>query len=137
MTRQGTRRQPGRAQARHVPGVMNQGEARYASEYLQPMLLGGKILEWKFEPVKLRIGDKCFYSPDFLVITAKREIEMHEFKGHWEDDARVKIKAAAALFWWAKFVAITRFRNVLQFKEIRAPVAMVDPEGDEVGSQYG
>lgn len=41
------------------------------------------------------MADKTFYSPDFIV-PALDCIEVHEVKGHWEDDARVKIKVAAS-----------------------------------------
>lgn len=35
-----------------------------------------------------------------------REMELHEVKGYWEDDARVKIKVAAEAFWMFRFIAI-------------------------------
>lgn len=100
------------ARARHAPGVMNQLEARYAREVLAPRHLAGQIQGWLFEPLKLRIADRCFYEPDFLVISEDDTLEFHEVKGHWEDDARVKIKVAAARFPWFRFVAITRARVV-------------------------
>ena len=37
-------------------------------------------------------------------------MEIHETKGHWEDDARVKIKVAATLFPF-RFFAITQGRK--------------------------
>ena len=51
-------------------------------------------------------GMNQFYTPDFLVILADGRIELHEVKGHWEDDARVKIKVAAAQKPWFTFVAV-------------------------------
>lgn len=112
MARQMPRHGAIRARARHAPGVMNKAEERYAREQLAPAKAAGVIRDWRFEPLKLRIGDKCFYTPDFLVVTAEGFIELHEFKGHWEDDARVKIKAAASLYPWFTFIAITRARKV-------------------------
>lgn len=96
-----------RARARQLPGAMNRTEARYAREQLECSKLQGKIQGWLFEALKLRLGDRCFYTPDFLVIHADGEIELHEVKGHWEDDARVKIKAAASRFPWFTFIAVT------------------------------
>ena len=42
------------------------------------------------------------------VIGASGELECHEVKGWWRDDARVKIKVAAELFPWIQFVAVTK-----------------------------
>ncbi|MEH6814636.1 MAG: hypothetical protein V7677_19035 [Motiliproteus sp.] len=86
-------------------GKMNKTEQRYYEEVLQPLLHSGQGLDIKFEGLKLRLADKTFYSPDFIVPT-EHCLEIHEVKGHWEDDARVKIKVAAAQFPWMKFIAI-------------------------------
>jgi hypothetical protein len=54
----------------------------------------------------LRLADKTFYSPDFAVLTkADGTLEMHEVKGFWQDDARVKIKVAASIYPF-KFIAV-------------------------------
>jgi len=45
------------------------------------------------------------------VLLAGGELEIHEVKGHWEDDSRAKWKIAAELHRWAKFLAITRARD--------------------------
>lgn len=78
-------------------GTMNKTEAAYA-EYLKILQHAGEILWWKFEGIKLRLADNTFYSPDFFVMEADGQLEAHEVKGFWEDDARVKIKVAAAQF---------------------------------------
>jgi hypothetical protein len=103
-----------RPRTRSVPGTMNKLEARYEVEVLKPMLMAGEIADYLFEAVKLRLADRTFYTPDFVVITPE-QIEFHEVKGFWEDDARVKIKVAAAQFWWARFVAIQWVKK--QWKE--------------------
>jgi hypothetical protein len=94
------------ARARHTPGAMNKLEARYAAEYLAVQKLAGEILGFRFEPIKLRLADKTWYAPDFLVITSAGIMELHEVKGHWEDDARVKWKVAAEFHPWYQFVAV-------------------------------
>ena len=77
-------------------GEMNKTEARYA-EHLEH--IKGSVIAWyKFEAVKLRLADNTFYTPDFAVMLIDGPIEMHEVKGFWEDDARVKIKVAAETF---------------------------------------
>ena len=87
------------------PTRMNKSEARYA-QYLELLKLAGEVVKWDFEPVKLRLADSTFYTPDFKVLLPNREVEFHEFKGFWRDDARVKIKVAAELFPEWRFVAV-------------------------------
>ncbi len=76
-----------------------------------------KVAWWKWEALKLRLADKTFYEPDFLVQLVTGELEVHEVKGHWEDDARVKIKVAAETFPFA-FVAITKKGGEWEFEQI-------------------
>lgn len=80
-----------------TPAGMNKTEAAYC-ETLRLRQLAGEIDWFKFEGIKLRLADKTFYTPDFAVMASDGVIELHEVKGHWEDDARVKIKVAAAAF---------------------------------------
>lgn len=87
------RRFRGRA-ARLAPGTMNKTEAKYA-DHLEALRIAGKVLWFKFEAIKLRLASNTFYTPDFLVMAADESLELHEVKGHWEDDARVKIKVVA------------------------------------------
>ena len=86
-------------------GEMNKTEAQYFS-HLQQRLFAGDILWFKFEGVKLRLADNTFYTCDFTVLPADAVMEMHEVKGFWQDDARVKIKVAAALYPF-RFKAVT------------------------------
>lgn len=93
-----------RTQPSRGTGRMNKTELRYAS-YLESLQLQGVIVMWRFEPLKLRLADRTFYEPDFMVITDEGMIELHEVKGRpgagpggWMDDARVKIKVAAEIF---------------------------------------
>lgn len=86
-------------------GTMNKTEADYAAS-LEQRRVAGEILWFKFECWKLRLADKTFYSPDFVVMLADRSLELHEVKGHWQDDARVKIKVAAATYPMLRFIAV-------------------------------
>ncbi len=72
---------------------------------------------WKFQPTKLRIAKRTWYEPDFFVMRTDNSLEIHETKGHWEDDARVKIKAAAEIF-PLKFVAVRRVEGRWEFEEL-------------------
>jgi len=93
------------ALGRLKPGDMNKTEAAYDIT-LQGLQSTGEIVWRKFEGIKLRLADNTFYSPDFLVLRADGLLEVHEVKGYWEDDARVKIKVAAAQFPF-RFIAVT------------------------------
>lgn len=85
-------------------GQMNKTETAYAAA-LRLREMAGEILWSRFEGVKLRLADNTFYSPDFAVMTADGTLEMHEVKGFWQDDARVKIKVAADQYPF-RFVAV-------------------------------
>ncbi len=85
-------------------GTMNKTEQAYA-DHLDRQRLGGQLQWWKFEPMKFRLADKTFYTPDFVVLTADGYLECHEVKGFWQDDARVKIKVAAEIH-PLRFVAV-------------------------------
>lgn len=86
-----------KARPRHATdGSMNKLEARYA-QFLTLRVQAGELGRFDFDQVKLRLAPSTFYSPDFRVILVDGTEEYHEVKGHWEDDARVKIKCAAVL----------------------------------------
>lgn len=104
---------PVRARARPPRGRMNKLEESYAA-YLETLRLGGEITAWSFESIKFRLADRTWYEPDFLVIAADLELQIHEVKGHWEDDARVKIKVAAEQFPF-RFFGIRRFAKTKQW----------------------
>ena len=78
-------------------GAMNQTERRYG-EHLESRKMRGEILWFKFDCINLRLAEKTFYKPDFFVMTSDNELQVHEVKGHWEDDALVKIKVASDMY---------------------------------------
>lgn len=88
-------------------GERNKTEAAYEGE-LKVLQDCGDVLWFKFEGVKLRLADNTFYTPDFAVMRADGQMEMHEVKGFWQDDARVKIKVAAELYPFRFIAAVPR-----------------------------
>jgi hypothetical protein len=83
---------------RKAPGTMNKTEARYA-DILKAREIAGEILWWKYECIKFKLADKCWFNVDFLVLTADGTLECHEVKGGFiMDDAAVKLKTAAAMY---------------------------------------
>ncbi|MDN8066312.1 hypothetical protein [Burkholderia vietnamiensis] len=91
-------------------GRMNKTEAAYA-ELLAARVHVGEILEFKFESLKLRLADRTWYTPDFAVVLPDGAREIHEVKGRWTDDARVKIKVAADLYPYYRFIAVRRVKG--------------------------
>lgn len=78
-------------------GQMNQTEAAYARHLLHQQA-AGVIAWWRFEGLTLRLAERCSYTPDFVVMRADGQIELHEVKGArvmFRDDARVKTRLAA------------------------------------------
>lgn len=84
---------------------MNKTESAY-SQHLEMMRRAGRVLWYRFEPMKLRLADGSYYKPDFGVMTSAREFELHETKGFWREAARVRIKVAAELYPF-RFIAVT------------------------------
>ena len=72
-------------------GTMNKTEARYAA-HLELQKSAGVIAWYGFEVLKLRLADKCFYDTDFLVLRADGLLEIHEVKGFFTDDSKVKLQ---------------------------------------------
>lgn len=91
----------------HRPGRMNKTEEAYAN-YLEVLKRAGEIRDWRFEELKLRLADNTFYSPDFLIWPIDSLLELHEVKGFWRDDARVKFKVARDRFPMFRFRAVRR-----------------------------
>lgn len=78
-------------------GERNKTEQAYEN-LLESMRISGEILWYKFEGIKLRLADNTFYTPDFFVLMANGQLECRERKGHWQEDARAKIKIAADMY---------------------------------------
>jgi hypothetical protein len=95
---------------------MNRVEQQY-EQHLRERFMVGEIRWYLFEPIKLRLADNTYYTPDFLVVTNDLSLEAHEVKAEWktgkpgwEDDARVKIKVAAEHF-PIRFIGVCRRRD--------------------------
>lgn len=96
-------------------GQMNRTELAYDA-HLELLQRAGEIQWRKFEGLKLRLADNTFYSPDFVVMTSAGQIECHEVKGYWLDDARVKIKVAAATFPF-RFIGVQKDKSGWKVEE--------------------
>jgi len=88
-------------------GQKNKTELDYEQEVIIPKQAAGEILWYRFEGLKFRLADNTFYTPDFAVMTSDGQIELHEVKGFWQDDARAKIKIASGMYPFV-FVAVMK-----------------------------
>jgi hypothetical protein len=73
---------------------MNKTELEF-SKILDKAQEDGDILRWQFEEVSLKIAPSTRYIPDFIAVLPSGYWQVFEIKGHLEDDAAVKFKAAA------------------------------------------
>ncbi|MCO6539869.1 MAG: DUF1064 domain-containing protein [Gilliamella sp.] len=87
-------------------GQMNKTETEYY-QYLKTLEQANEIIWFKFEGLKFKLANNTTYTPDFVVMNKDGLIELHEVKGFWMDDARVKIKVAADMYPF-KFLAIKK-----------------------------
>lgn len=78
-------------------GERNKTEQAYEN-FLTALQHAGSVLWFKFEGIKLRLADNTFYTPDFAVMLASGQMELHEVKGFMQEDANVKIKVAAEMY---------------------------------------
>jgi hypothetical protein len=110
-----------RPRPRSKPSTMNKLEAAYAENlemtrrFASNPAFSHGLIAWKFDAIKLRLAKRTWYTPDFLVVTTDA-IELHEVKGHWEDDARVKWKVAAESYPWFRFVAVTQKKGAWHYE---------------------
>jgi hypothetical protein len=78
---------------------MNQTEARYEREIIQPEFFNGNVIWYRYEAITLVLGDSTRYTPDFMVQFQDGTIEVHEVKGGFvREDAWIKLKWCAEHF---------------------------------------
>lgn len=98
---------------------MNKTEKMWAIS-LEARKRRGEIHDWMYERVTFKLGDDCRYTPDFFVILLDGMIEIYETKGAFiREDARVKLKAAATMFPFFRFVLAQYKKKVWTAWEIR------------------
>ena len=97
---------------RHAAGVMNAGERAYGL-LLATMRDYGVVRQFMFEGEKLRLGLRCFLTPDFRVVMPNGSVEWHEVKPrksngrfYAREDAMLKLRVAADRYREAKFYVV-------------------------------
>ena len=95
-----TSQQKLQALGRLKPGEMNKTEQAFA-QLLELKRHAGEVLWWKFEGIKLVLADRTSITVDFAVMAADCRLFMIDVKGAkaiFSDDARAKMKIAAAMY---------------------------------------
>lgn len=88
------------ALGRIAKGKMNGTETAYAQR-LEALKHDGTIIDWKFHVLRVRLADNTYYEPDFIVMTAERELQIHECKGSFTTDkGQIKVKLCAEVLPW-------------------------------------
>jgi hypothetical protein len=88
------------ALGRIAKGKMNGTEKAYAQR-LEVLKHDGAIIDWKFHVLRVRLADNTYYEPDFIVMTAERELQIHETKGSFTTDkGQIKVKLCAEVLPW-------------------------------------
>ena len=83
-------------------------------QHLEALEFGKVITSWQYEPCNFRLpGQKNYYKPDFLVCDG-HGLTFYDTKGWNKSDARslVKIKTAAGLNRWARFIQVKWIKGV-------------------------
>jgi hypothetical protein len=94
---------------------MNKTELAYANR-LELFKKAGQIEDFAFEGLTFKLADDTRYTPDFFIVRKER-FEFHEVKGFFRDDAKVKIKVAAKMFPWFKFVLVQYQKGEWKFTD--------------------
>lgn len=110
---------------RYERGKMNKTEAAYA-HLLEARKRAGHVADYWYECASFEIGPETRWYPDFMVMLADGEVQLHEVKGRrksnngastwWaEDAAKVKIRAARARYPFRVFVVWPSDNRLMTF----------------------
>lgn len=103
-------------------GQMNKIEADWA-KYLDLLKASGEVLWYHYEGITLRlntndVGAKVVkYTPDFIVMNQFHCIEIHEVKGFFRTQDKVRTKIAASTFPF-RFFLVERDKKDFKITEL-------------------
>lgn len=106
---------------------MNKTETAF-SRVLDVLQKTGEITCWQFEAVKFRLGPRCYYTPDFMVVGFDGSvISFVEIKGPFiREDSRIKFRVAAErypMFGWEMIMGTCKkgewgWQSLLRFPSV-------------------
>jgi len=92
----------------------SQLELDFAAE-LENSLIGRRIREWRYHPLRFRLAPNVTYTPDFMLVHLDESFALYEVKGSWKmknaRDSRTRLEIAAYRYPWFQWIAITRDRE--------------------------
>jgi hypothetical protein len=69
--------------------------------------------------VTLKLAHDTRYTVDFVTVDKNGVTDMREVKGFFRDDAKVKIKVAARMFPWLRFLVVRKTKNGWEHEEVK------------------
>ena len=102
------------------PIIKSQYRSTYEAEYAQRLELlkcAGEIMDYLYEPLTVNIGVGAKYKPDFLVVFAGH-FEFHEVKGYRRTAGIVRLRCAAKLLPYFKFVLVEKDKGSWKITKI-------------------
>lgn len=99
-------------------GYRSQWESDFA-RHLEFLRTDGKIIEWGYERIRLRIGKRSgrermrapIFTPDFHVIEPGGRLKFYEVKGYYRESAKVRSAVAAEVFPNFVFIVVRKSRG--------------------------
>lgn len=79
----------------------NETERRFESNFLKPMLAAGIIVHYRFEPLRLRLGNGAWYKCEWVATDTSGRTSLYEVKGgrpRQREAGILTIKVAASLY---------------------------------------
>lgn len=97
---------------------LNKTEREYWEHLKQRLALDHQITWIGVQCITLKLAFDTRYTADFWTFEGG-QIVAREVKGFWRDDAKVKIKVAARLFPWIKFVVVKKLQYSWSEEEVK------------------
>lgn len=89
---------------------LNKTERAYR-DLLEFRKRAGEIHDYCTHATTFILGKDCRYTPEFMVVESDMTITIIEVKGHIEDDALVKFRAAQKQMPWFTWIMVSRTKN--------------------------
>jgi hypothetical protein len=100
----------------------SQLEIDFATSELEARRIAGLLSEWRYHPMRFRIGHNVTYTPDFVAVCRVNDLRsadlaFYEVKGSWASknarDSRTRLQVAAYMYRWFNWYAVTRGKDGL------------------------